>query len=78
MTADDIRQEIEETRQHLGETVDELAAKADLKARARARVAEISGRVTSEEAARYRWPAALISAGVTICVTALIWRWKQA
>ena len=29
MTADDLRQEIERTRERLGETVDELAAKAD-------------------------------------------------
>ena len=32
MSEDDLRQEIERTRQRLGETVDELAAKADVKA----------------------------------------------
>lgn len=39
MTAPEIQQEIERTRDHLGETVEELAARADLKARARARAA---------------------------------------
>jgi hypothetical protein len=41
MTAPEIQQEIERTRDHLGETVDELAARADVKARARARAAII-------------------------------------
>ena len=41
MTAPEIQQEIERTRDHLGETVNELAARADVKARARARAATI-------------------------------------
>jgi hypothetical protein len=41
MTAPDIQQEIERTRDHLSETVEELAARADVKARARARAAII-------------------------------------
>jgi len=41
MTAPEIQQEIERTQGHLGETVDELAARADVKARARARAAII-------------------------------------
>ena len=39
MTAPEIQQEIEGTRDHLGETVEELTARADVKARARARAA---------------------------------------
>src|SRR2546429_4111623 len=39
MTAPEIQQEIERTRDQLGETVEELAARADVKARARARAA---------------------------------------
>ncbi len=39
MTAPEIQQEIERTRDHLGETVEELAARADVKTRARARAA---------------------------------------
>ena len=45
MTAPEIRQEIEQeieqTREHLGATVEELAAKADVKARARGKAAEV-------------------------------------
>jgi uncharacterized protein DUF3618 len=41
MTAPEIQPEIERTRDHLGETVEELAARADVKARARARAASI-------------------------------------
>ena len=43
MTADELRQEIEQTRQSLGETVDELAAKADVKTRARANGVLVAG-----------------------------------
>jgi predicted transcriptional regulator len=39
MTAPEMQQEIEHTREHLGQTVEELAARADVKARARARAA---------------------------------------
>jgi ribosomal protein S3 len=39
MTAPEIQQEIERTRDHLGETVEQLAARTDVKARARARAA---------------------------------------
>lgn len=41
MTAPEIQQEIELTRERLGETVDELAAKADVKARTQAKAAEM-------------------------------------
>jgi hypothetical protein len=44
MTAPEIQQEIERTRERLGDTVDELAAKADIKARSRAKAAEIKAR----------------------------------
>jgi hypothetical protein len=45
---DDLRRleaEIERTREQLGATVQELAARADVKTRARAKVAEVTGRV---------------------------------
>jgi Protein of unknown function (DUF3618) len=41
----ELRQEIEDTRQQLGETVEALAAKADVKARAGAGAAVLAGRV---------------------------------
>jgi hypothetical protein len=78
MTADELRQEIEHTRQQLGETVDQLAAKTDVKARARARAAEISAQVSHSEIVRRRWPIAVTGAGIAIAASAVVWRWKQA
>ena len=43
-----LQQEIERTREQLGETVEQLAAKADVKARARDKAAELSGRAKSK------------------------------
>jgi len=82
MTAQELEQEIERTREHLGETIDELAGKADLKARAQARAAEmkaraqeraadISGRVRESQALRRRWPVA-VAAGVLIAGTVIV------
>ncbi|MCL3817145.1 DUF3618 domain-containing protein [Aeromicrobium wangtongii] len=39
MTSSDLEREIEQTREHLGETVDALAAKMDVKSRAKETVA---------------------------------------
>ncbi len=41
MTTPEIQQEIERTRERLGDTVNELAAKADVKARARTKADEM-------------------------------------
>ncbi len=41
MTAPEIQQEIEQTRERLGATVEELAAKADVKARVQAKAADV-------------------------------------
>jgi len=87
MTAEELHQEIEQTRQRLGETVDELAAKTDVKARARAKAAEakvltrakaaeLSGRVRRSQLLQRRWPTAL-AAGVLIAGSVAIWRWKK-
>jgi len=46
MTGPEIQQEIERTQDHLGETVEELAARADVKARARARAATIKDKAS--------------------------------
>jgi hypothetical protein len=46
--AQQLREEIERTREHLGETVGQLAAKVDVKGRAQARAAELAGRVTRQ------------------------------
>jgi hypothetical protein len=76
MTAEELHQEIEQTRQRLGETVDELAAKTDVKARARAKAAKMSGRVRRSQLLQRRWPVAL-AAGVLIAGSVAIWRWKK-
>jgi hypothetical protein len=44
MDAAELQQEIERTREQLGQTVDELAAKADIKARAKEKAAEVLGK----------------------------------
>jgi hypothetical protein len=43
--AQQLRQEIERTREHLGATVEQLAARLDVKSRARAEAAELSARL---------------------------------
>lgn len=86
MTApEEIQREIEQTREHLGQTVEELAAKADVKtraqakvadvkARARVRAAEVSGQVRRSQAVRRDWPLALVAAGILAMGAALAWR----
>ncbi len=44
MSAQEIQHEIEQTRERLGQTVEELAARADVKARVRAKAAEMKAR----------------------------------
>jgi cobalamin biosynthesis Mg chelatase CobN len=41
---EELQQEIGQTREQLGETVEQLVAKADIKARAQAKVSELAGR----------------------------------
>ena len=93
MTAPEIELQIEQARERLGETVEELAARADVKARARARAAEmkdraarVSGRVKDRTvdvwvrqhpAMRRRWPLA-VAAGLVVAGTAAIWRRRRA
>jgi hypothetical protein len=49
----EIQHEIERTREHLGDTVEELTARADVRARARAKATEMKDRA-AEAAARLR------------------------
>jgi cobalamin biosynthesis Mg chelatase CobN len=46
----ELRHEIEQTREQLGETVEQLAAKTDVKSRARAKAAAVTGRVKDKTA----------------------------
>jgi hypothetical protein len=83
-TAAELQQEIEQTRERLGETVEELAAKADVKARvqgkaieAKARVAEVSDRVRRSQTGQPRWPLGMTAAGILIVAAAMIWRGRR-
>ena len=74
----EVEQEIERTREHLGETVDELAGRADMKARAAVvtarvqdRAAGVSDRVRQSQVLRRRWPVAA-AAGVLIAGALII------
>ena len=87
-SASEIQREIEQTREHLGQTVEQLAAKADVKARARAKADEmraraqdkaagLSSRVTQGEMAQYRWPLAVTATGLLAIAAGLIWRQRE-
>ena len=83
MTTQEREQEIERTREHLGETIDELASRADMKARARARAADVkaraagvSGRVRQSQVMQRRWPVA-VAAGVLIAGSVIVWRRRK-
>jgi hypothetical protein len=87
MTAQELEQEIERTREHLGETIDGLAGKADMKAQARVRAAEVkaraqeraadvSGRVRQSQVLQRRWPVA-VAVGVLIAGSVIIRRRRR-
>jgi cobalamin biosynthesis Mg chelatase CobN len=72
---DAIRADIERTREDLAETVDALHAKLDVKAQARAKVADIKTSVTTDSGKPS--PALLVGAlGVTALVVGLVW-WRR-
>jgi hypothetical protein len=54
----ELQQEIEQTREHFGETVEQLVAKTDVKARAQDKAAELTGQVKGK-ASRARTQAAV-------------------
>jgi osmotically-inducible protein OsmY len=88
MTTQELQQEIDRTRERLGDTVEELASRADLKARARDKAAEVkvkaqdkatelSGRVRRSQAVQRRWPLA-VAAGVAVAGAVAVRRWRRA
>ena len=83
-SAAELQQEIEQTREHLGQTVDELAAKADVKSRARAKTAEVkrkaadvSGQVRRSQVVQRRWPLAVAAVGVILVGSIAVWRRRK-
>jgi succinyl-CoA synthetase beta subunit len=88
MTQPEIQQEIEQTREQLGKTVEELVAKADIratarnkaakvKARAQDQVAELTGRARRNQVVQLRWPLAVTAAGLALAAYAAIWRRRE-
>ena len=75
-SAPDARQlkaEIEQARERLGATVEQLAAKADVKSRARAKATDVAGRASD-----YWLPLSLGAVGAVMLVTAyLAWHWSK-
>ena len=73
-----IRAEIEQTREHLGATVEQLAARVDVKARARSGATKLARQARSQVASltsEYRVPLAATAAGVlAVAVSLTIWQ----
>ena len=79
MTTQELEQEIERTREHLGGTIDELAGKADMRARVRARAAEVKARAqdaVQSQVLQRRWQVA-VAAGVLIAGSVIIRRRRR-
>ena len=72
MTAHELKQGIERTREHLGETIDELAGQADIKARDTG----VFGRVRQSQVLQRRWPVAVV-AGVLVAGSVIIRRRRR-
>jgi Protein of unknown function (DUF3618) len=74
--AQQIRAEIERTREHLGATVEQLAARVDVKARARAEAAALAERTRSQVTRvtrEQRIPLAAAVAGTLAVISLAIW-----
>lgn len=69
-TPEQIRADIDKTRKELGDTVESLAEKTDVKAQAKAKVEDVK-----EQARRDPKPFA-IAGGVVVLF--LLWRWRRS
>ena len=75
----DIEAKIEETREHLAETVDALSAKADVKARAGAKADELRTRAqdaVTDDAGALR-PVVPVAAGAALLLVVLVVVWRR-
>ena len=68
-----LRAEIEETREDLGDTAAALAAKTDVKARARDRAEELKARARAKAEEVKQNPAPAIAAGAVVVTLAVFW-----
>ncbi|GAA2277860.1 hypothetical protein GCM10010415_52640 [Streptomyces atrovirens] len=79
---DELRREIERTRHELGDTVEELAGKMDVKGRARARADDLRDRAgamtvqmrssAGEVGARYRKPVMIVGGAVVVLAAGVV------
>ncbi|WP_030547390.1 DUF3618 domain-containing protein [Streptomyces albus] len=81
-TPEELRREVIQARERLGDTVEQLAARADVKSRARARAAEIREEVREQAGeARERLggpPLAAVAGGVALLLVLMVIRGKRA
>ncbi|MBW9207149.1 DUF3618 domain-containing protein [Mumia sp. zg.B53] len=84
----DIQREIEETREDLGRTVEQLTDRLDVKKQAKARVDEVKSEVKSEAEQRLEYVKqnardnpqlpAIIVGGVLLLIVARVWRKRRS
>ena len=84
-----LKLEIERTREQLGETVQELVARVDVKSKALAKASELSGKWQSTtlqarravtkgaDSARERWVPLAVVAGAVILDYLAVWQWRR-
>jgi hypothetical protein len=70
-----LRAEIERTREHLGATVEQLAAKVDVKSRARVKAAELTRQAKSATAQARKQPVPLSAAAAGALAVLLLTVW---
>ena len=71
---EEIRADIEQTREEVGDTVEALTAKTDVKAQARERIEEIKGTVRAKVVDKVRANPAPVALGAAVVVAFLIGR----
>ena len=73
-TPEQIESDIEAQREHLAETIDALTAKLDVKSQAKAKVADVKDRATTDSGKPR--PEVLVGVGVVVAVVVgvLVWR----
>jgi hypothetical protein len=74
---DEIEADIARTRDELADTIDELTARFDVKARARNRIHDLRDRVTDEDgrpAPPVLGAAGVLATVVVLCAAVVIWR----
>ena len=76
-SAEEIREDIESTREELGETVEELAAKTDVKGRAQAKAEDVKAQATERSRegmdAVKRNPVPIGIAAAVVVLVAIRW-----